>query len=165
MALLVRRFRPGEWQTYRDLRLAALKDSPDAFGSTYEDARTLPDQEWKTRLARAAPDRDLPLVALVDDEPAGLAWGRIDPDDKETAYLYQMWADPVHRRKGIGRRLVKEVIAWVREQGAFRVKLHVTVGNSQARALYESVGFEPDGELEPVREGSDLMEQPMELAL
>ncbi len=32
--LIVRTFAPHEWPTYKDLRLRALADSPDAFGST-----------------------------------------------------------------------------------------------------------------------------------
>ncbi len=165
MSVLIRRFRESEWQTYRDLRLRALKDSPDAFGSTYENSLKYSDKEWKTRMTRVAPDWDLPLVARADDEPAGLAWGRIDPDDKDTAFLFQMWADPAHRRKGIGRKLLQEVITWAREQGALRVQLGVTVGNSHARQLYESVGFQPVGELEPLREGSELSTQTMVLEL
>ena len=30
----IRTFSPGEWRAYRDLRLRALTDSPDAFGRT-----------------------------------------------------------------------------------------------------------------------------------
>jgi hypothetical protein len=33
-AITVRTFAPNEWKTYRDLRLRALADAPDAFGST-----------------------------------------------------------------------------------------------------------------------------------
>lgn len=32
----IRRFKPAEWHTYKTLRLRALDDSPDAFGSTLE---------------------------------------------------------------------------------------------------------------------------------
>jgi len=47
------RFAPHEWRIYRDLRLRALADSPDAFGSTFERERDRPDAEWADRLARA----------------------------------------------------------------------------------------------------------------
>ena len=75
----IRAFFPHEWRTYKDLRLRALADSPDAFGSTLAAEQDRTDAEWSSRLASGAGSGlDLPLVAEVDGEPAGLAWGRID---------------------------------------------------------------------------------------
>jgi hypothetical protein len=69
----VRRFAPHEWRLYRDLRLRALRESPDAFGSTFAREAERTDDEWAARLsAGAVSPRDLPLVAEISGTPSGL---------------------------------------------------------------------------------------------
>ena len=46
----VRRFAANEWRVYRALRLHALRDAPDAFGSTLAREEAFPDDEWVQRL-------------------------------------------------------------------------------------------------------------------
>src|SRR5881396_2628359 len=82
---------------------------------------------------------NLPIIAEVDGEPIGLAWGRIDTSDPDVAVLYQMWVAPSHRGAGAGRRLVETVIAWARVRNVSSVDLGVTCGDSPARRLYERV--------------------------
>ena len=75
MNIDVRRFAPREWRVYRELRLRALADSPDAFGSiyTHEAART--DAEWEDRLTTGATaPGQMPVLALIGETPVGLAW-------------------------------------------------------------------------------------------
>lgn len=162
----VRAFSAGEWHVYRDLRLRALADSPDAFGSTLAEETARPDAEWARRLASGVDSQmNLPIIAEVDGEPIGLAWGRIDTSDPDVAVLYQMWVAPSHRGAGAGRRLVETVIAWARVRNVSSVDLGVTCGDSPARRLYERAGFKPIGEPQPLRAGSKLAAQPMRLPL
>ena len=162
----IRTFAPEEWKTYRDLRLRALADSADAFGRTLAEEQRHPDAWWANRLASGAdPSWDLPLVAEVDEEPIGLAWGRIDRTNPEVANLYQMWVAPGHRRLGAGRMLLELVIAWARAQNACSLELGVTIRDSPAMRLYTRAGFEAVGEPQPLRPGSELSEQLMRLKL
>ena len=57
-----------------------------------------------------------------------------------------MWTSPTHRRSGVGRALIEAVIAWAEETGGTHVGLWVTVGNTAAESLYQSMGFVPTGE-------------------
>ncbi|MCY1379059.1 hypothetical protein D9M69_667430 [compost metagenome] len=66
---------------------------------------------------------------------------------------------------GAGRALLKEAISWAERVGVNRVRLGVTAGDTPAMRLYAACGFRPDGALEPLREHSPLMVQPMSLAL
>lgn len=46
-----------------------------------------------------------------------------------------------HRRKGIGRELLKRLIDWARVKKAAAIMLEMRLGNDAARPLYESFGF------------------------
>lgn len=70
-------FQPNDWQIYKDLRLRALKDSPDAFGTTYHDACKYPESLWQARLENVSEKFDHPVRGDVDNLPIGMAWGRI----------------------------------------------------------------------------------------
>ena len=70
----VRLLLPHEWRVYRDLRLSALADSPDAFGMTFAEEQCRPDTEWSSRLESGADRRwNLPMVAEIGAQPIGLA--------------------------------------------------------------------------------------------
>ncbi|WP_390349859.1 GNAT family N-acetyltransferase [Variovorax boronicumulans] len=143
--------KPDEWKTYRDLRLRALLDSPDAFGSTYE--------------AEATSGKDRVLFAFNRNDACGLIWCKLSNDQPAVADLFQMWVDPASRGMGAGRALLEAAVSWAARVGMKRVGLGVTVADTPAMRLYTACGFRPDGALEPLREHSHLMVQPMSLAL
>lgn len=165
-ALTIRVLTPNDWPLYKSVRLSALQDSPDAFGSTYRQEATFSDAEWQARLdlqARAL--NALPLVAEMDGKAVGLAWGLIHTADVETAHLYQMWTSPALRGKGIARSLLNGIKAWAAGRGCKHLMLAVTTSNEAAVGLYRASGFVPTGQLEELRVGSALTVQPMLMAL
>ena len=58
----------------------------------------------------------------------------------EEAYLLNVYTEPAHRRRGLARRLMEEMLAWCRARGIARVVLHAS---DDGAALYASLGFEP----------------------
>ena len=141
---------PDDWALVRDVRLRALADSPDSFGVVLAEASTQPEHAWRARLDRPDPT----LVAVLDGAGVGMGGG-FAPDGTDRAWIWGMWTDPAVRGRGVGRRIVAELVAWA--QGAGRTPyLHVTEGNDGARALYVSCGFAPTGVWEPLRPGSPL---------
>jgi GNAT superfamily N-acetyltransferase len=166
-SLVVRKFAPNEWPTYRMLRLAALEESPDAFGSTLAHESERSADDWATRLSRGAnSSRELPLVAELDNEPTGLAWVWLKDDNHpKFAHLYQMWVAPKNRRQGVGRALLDAAIAWARDVGAEALELNVTTGNSEAARLYGAAGFALTGSEQPLRPGSELRSRAMRRSL
>ena len=49
--VLVREMVMADWPALRDIRLHALRDAPDAFGSTYADQVLLGEAHWRQRIS------------------------------------------------------------------------------------------------------------------
>ena len=50
-----------------------------------------------------------------------------------------------HRRRGVGRSLLEQGVAWARDAGVRKLELHVFPWNEPAIRLYEAFGFEREG--------------------
>ena len=160
----VRPITAQEWPAYRDIRLKALQESPDAFGSTWEAEVLRTDENWSTRIAAAVSGNlDRALFAIKGEQVCGLVWCKLSASEAGVADIYQMWVDPAARGQGAGHALLTQALAWAKSSGARRVRLGVTAADSPAMRLYQSQGFCSVGALEPLREGSELMAQAMEL--
>jgi ribosomal protein S18 acetylase RimI-like enzyme len=85
------------------------------------------------------------LGAMDDgDRLAGaIAW----TETAEEVDLDRLVVDPAAHRRGIGRALVKEVMA---RAGGRRIVVSTGRDNVPARTLYEKLGFVLQGEAEPV---------------
>ena len=125
---------PDEWETFRDLRLRALREAPYAFGSRYDDWVDAPDSRWRDRLANVP----LNVVARRDGELVGMASGVLDGQDG--AELISMWVDPVARGSGIAAALVGAVVEWASAAGR-TTYLMVRSDNPRAMAAYVRAGF------------------------
>ena len=156
-----------EWRAYRDLRLRALADSPDAFGSTLERERDRPDAEWAAQVSSgASSELDLPLVVEEEAQFIGLAWGKIIASASDTAHVFQMWVAPECRGQGHGAELLATIIGWARDANARQVVLGVNCGDTPAQRLYARAGFKALGHPEPIsRPGATLLFQDMYLEL
>ncbi|MEJ2632817.1 MAG: GNAT family N-acetyltransferase [Acidihalobacter sp.] len=164
--VIVRRIHPDEWREYKQLRLRALQDAPDAFGSTYASELGREDDAWAARIREAYTSaRNAALFAESDSKLCGLAWCSIDSENPEIAHLYQMWVAPEARGQGAATQLLHAATEWAFNAGAKAMLLGVTVANSPAMRLYLRYGFTRIGQAEPIREGSVLLAQTMQLKL
>ena len=69
--LQLRRLSTDDWAAFAALRLAALTEAPDAFGSTLAEWRDASEQRWRNRVAVAP----LNLVASLDGSDVGMLSG------------------------------------------------------------------------------------------
>lgn len=137
----IERLNGDGWQRLKAVRLAALADAPDAFGSTLAQARRYEESEWRQQLETLAT-----FVAVVETLDVGVARGIADETSPDDALLASMWVAPAVRGHGAGEQLILAVANWARAAGHARLKLDVADGNRHAVALYERMGFEPTGE-------------------
>jgi ribosomal protein S18 acetylase RimI-like enzyme len=138
---------PAAWREVRDLRLAALADSPDAFAATLEEEEGRPEGYWRLRLDQ--PDHTT-FVATVTSErrprPVGLAvLGPSSDGGERVLGMYSVWVTPDARGRGVGDALLAAATAWATGAGADRIVLDVGDHNRTAIALYTRWGFTPTG--------------------
>jgi GNAT superfamily N-acetyltransferase len=145
--VLVRETVMAEWQAWRDIRLQALRDAPDAFGSTYAEQNRRGENHWRQRVA----DGGLFLAWIPEvsaAEPAGMVGGyQAAPG---TVELISMFVRPQARGRGVGEALIDAVTGWARERDATSLHLWVTETNKHARRLYERCGFSVTAERQPL---------------
>jgi GNAT superfamily N-acetyltransferase len=133
---------PTDWQRVRAVRLRALADAPDAFGTTLAEDEARSADSWRDRLAR---EDHATFLAVVDGRDVGMAVGGPSWRGDTTAGLYGMWVAPEARGQGVGDRLIEAVVAWARSRGHPRILLDVGDENAPAIRLYERHGFVPTG--------------------
>jgi GNAT superfamily N-acetyltransferase len=129
----------ADWERVRAVRLRALRDAPDAFGTLLAEDLARPPDAWQARLRS---DAAATFLATRDGADVGLATGA--PYD-DTAGLFGMFVDPQARGAGVGRALVEAVIEWARSEGHALIRLDVGDHNASAIRLYETCGFLPTG--------------------
>lgn len=147
---VVRRITPDQASALRAVRLAALADSPAAFGSTLDRELAFTDDEWRQRAtASASGDERLTLLAWEGEEVVGVVGGFRTSAPPDVVDLVSMWTRPSTRRSGVGVALVQGVVDWARSTGAARLELWVVRGNEPAQRLYERMGFHVTDEHQP----------------
>jgi RimJ/RimL family protein N-acetyltransferase len=143
----IRPLGPADAAAFRALRLRGLRESPDAFGGSYEEEAAQPVESTAAMLENAAPG-DVVLGAWDEDALLGVVALRREPRHRarHRAGIRAMYVAPEARGRGVGRALLDAVVAHARAvEGIHRLELGVTVTNEAARALYLRAGFIPYG--------------------
>jgi GNAT superfamily N-acetyltransferase len=56
------------------------------------------------------------------------------------AFVYNVYTQPAHRRRGLARRLMETIHGWCRENGIGVIGLNAS---DEGRPLYEALGYQP----------------------
>jgi ribosomal protein S18 acetylase RimI-like enzyme len=133
----IRRLETADAALYREIRLEALEQNPEAFGSTFEREKDKP-PSWFEADVR---ERDI-FGAFLQGTLAGMAGyaAREIPKHAHKAVLWGMYVRPTARNSGLGKRLVEVVLDHARER-VEALQLAVVSENEAARRLYGSLGF------------------------
>jgi len=150
----IREIAASGWQAMREVRLAALRDAPHAFASTYEREAGFAEADWQRRIDGGG--NFLAYAPELGRSPAGIVGGfETEPGVVE---LVSLWVRPQARGHGIGRALIQAIVEWARAKGISRVHLWVAETNDSARLLYERCGFSPTAERQPLPSNAEVME-------
>jgi RimJ/RimL family protein N-acetyltransferase len=133
----IRLLTPVDANLYRDIRLEALRTSPEAFGSSFEQEGTQPLAYFEQMLTSS----DV-FGAFRDAQLAGVAGFRRQPGMKQAhkGFLWGMYVRPPARGTGAAKRLVEAVLRHGRGRVEL-IQLRVVSENELAQRLYRSCGF------------------------
>ncbi len=144
----VRPARPQEWLAVQGL-LRQLDELHAELVPAYFRPATRTEPEWRRLLGDSTA---LALVALDEVEgshaPVGFLALRVydtpaDPTmvPRRRGHLETLIVDARCRRRGIGGRLLATAADWARGRGATEMLLTTWVGNAEADAFYERLGY------------------------
>ncbi|MEC5408242.1 GNAT family N-acetyltransferase [Paraburkholderia sp. MPAMCS5] len=156
--VLVRPTQEEDWEILKTVRLAALRDSPTAFGLSYATAAAYSEQQWRDRASHQTQPQF--LVATHRGQAVGLIGDSINPSGEYN--LIAMWVHPTCRGMGIAGLLVNTIQARAVERGHRRIVLSVSPDNAHAVGLYRRHGFKFLPEWEPLASQPGVNVQKME---
>ncbi|MFC7366419.1 MULTISPECIES: GNAT family N-acetyltransferase [Bhargavaea] len=143
----IRLLNESDAHSYQQVRLGALKNNPEAFGSTFEREAAFPLDFVASRLK---PDEDQFVLGAFQDggSLAGIVTFKREesPKMRHRGNLYAMYVAPEARGRGMAKSLLEELIRRAREtDGLEQIHLAVVTDNGPARKLYTSLGFKVYG--------------------
>src|SRR5580704_13049829 len=158
----VRRLIEADAPLFREIRLEALRLSPEAFGSSFEQEseRSLGQFEETLRMSDV-------FGAFRDADLVGMAGYRAQAGAKQAhkGYLWGMYVRPAARGTGVGRQLVEAVLGHARERVEL-VQLTVVSENQTAQQLYRRLGFVAYGhEIHSLKQGGRYYDEVLDISL
>lgn len=147
----VRALGEEEWQVYREVRLTALQESPEAFVASRAQEEGLDEQRWRERMRKSRR-----LVAERDGTVLGVvSMGEADEPNALTAELFGLWVAPEARGTGVAWKLVEAGAEHALRDGRSHLTYWVGTDNGRAVAFASSFGFRPGSTRRPMRVASE----------
>lgn len=145
MAVSLRPMTPEELADYRgrmiaDYAAALVRDAGLDAAEALHKAKTDTVAQWP---GADPPAGDVVAVVEVDGDAVGHVWlTESSRDDRRTVFVNDVEIDQAHRGRGLGRAAMELVEDEARARGIDRVELNVFGGNTAARSLYRSLGYD-----------------------
>ena len=145
MGIEIRQLTGRDAAAFQALRLRSLRESPEAFGSSYDEEVSRPLAAVAERLEAArTPTGKIVFGAFANGSLVGVV-GCVQESrvkSRHKAVIWGMYVAPEGRGQGVGRalldRAVLEARAWPNVE---RIVLSTVERATAARALYRSAGF------------------------
>jgi len=145
----VRILTEADGEAFWNIRLRALRDDPESFGSSYEEIleRGIAGATQSLRKRDTSPD-DATFGAFEGGTLVGIAGFRREEEVKKRhkGVIWGMYVPREMRGKGIGKALLQAAIAYAKTLPHLeQINLAVVLTSREARQLFISLGFETYG--------------------
>jgi ribosomal protein S18 acetylase RimI-like enzyme len=126
----------SDWKLYKDIRLEALENVPQAFGQSYTDAANQPDSHWQDILSQ-----ENRFFVLTEENGIVVSVAGTKQITDDTWFVIAVYTRPAFRGKGIAKETIQEVLNELQKRGIKKAELSVNVDQEAAIALYKGLGF------------------------
>ena len=145
----VRILTEADGEAFWNIRLRALRDDPESFGSSYEEIleRGIAGATQSLRKRDTSPD-NATFGAFEGGTLAGIAGFRREEEVKKRhkGVIWGMYVPREMRGKGIGKALLQAAIAYAKTMPQLeQINLSVVLTSREARQLFISLGFQTYG--------------------
>ena len=139
---MIKKLTKHHHKEYKQIRLEALKKSPDSFLSSFEEENKTPDDVWAKQL-----ENSLKFGYFINDEIVGCTGLLIEKIAKisHTGTLFGMYVKDDCRGAGIGLALVNFVKDYAKKNHIKHLYLGCNAQNLGAVKLYKKCGFKVYG--------------------
>ncbi len=144
--VMLREAKTADAAQFRELRLAALQDSPAAFSADYQTNLSQPAKYWEDRLT-LQPDEAAIFLAASESNLIGMT-GIVrgnSPKTKHDALIWGVYVRPEWRGLHIAEELINSCLEWAKARKIVLAKLGVVTVNQAAIRCYERCGFKNYG--------------------
>ncbi len=138
---------PEDWGKLKNIRLEALKEEGDAFGSSYTESATHSDEEWQRKLASP---KNPTMVVCDEGQAIGMAgaYQEKGANVKHITYVWGVYLRKSYRGKGLGQKLMEALLDEIaKNTGIEKINLNVNTSRLSAIKIYEKLGFKIIGTL------------------
>lgn len=144
--MIVRKLVKNDAVDYRKIRLEALYNNPDSFGTTYHEEAIKTIDEFRERIPEG--NNNFILGCYENQELIGIVAFHQEERIKlrHKAYIRSMYVKQQYRVRGIGKLLLGKLIETAKAINEIEILLlDVIVNNVSAEQLYLSFGFKVYG--------------------
>jgi RimJ/RimL family protein N-acetyltransferase len=147
MNIHFRKLNPADVQLYRQIRLEALKNYPEHFGSSYEEESASPKLGFEVNIEMQA-DNKFVTGAFDDDKLIGICGFAQETrlKVKHRGLIIQMYIQPQYQGQKLGLQLLQATVNQAFQlPDVEQIVLGVITSNLAAAKIYAQAGFKEFG--------------------
>jgi ribosomal protein S18 acetylase RimI-like enzyme len=138
----IRRIKKSEVDHFKRIRLRSLRESPESFAASYEDALLRDDESWINQVNKCCSGANRATFLCFDNESlVGITSLYRHEQQTVVGELLQVWVQPEYRKKGLASCLLSESLKWGKNNGFSEVLATVSNTNYGVIKFYELHGF------------------------
>jgi len=133
----IKKLTQEDWELWRSFRLEALKNSPESFGSSYEEELNWSDTDFQNTLTK----NDIFGIIIHHSLVSCASFYSLNLDKmKHRGFIWGMYTRPHHRGKGCASAIIQAIINHAKSHVT---QLHLTCVTSNLNAVefYQKHGF------------------------